>query len=381
MTLIRDSLIAAAAMAALASMAATPESVVVQPARTTGVRMDYANAKPMPLPRVTTAPGSRESRPAGTPGPRKPGSWPAQAGDGTLAPVQLASPKAAGRFEPAKGDAGGVQPEDFGSSKQVFTTSRAGIEQLRPERGFPFSAVGRMFLTSDFGTSWCSASMIQPGLLLTAAHCVASFGENRFYADIEFVPAYSSGRAPFGTWMADRVLVTPAYFNGTSLCSVSGVVCEDDMAIVILKDKGGRFVGQATGWLGVAWDGEGFNASNEALITQFGYPGGLDQGEIMQRTDSQGFTSAVDTDNTVIGSFMDGGSSGGPWVVDWGIAPDASRFLGKQAPRNRVVGVTSWGYVFPTIKQQGAAPFLSTNIVPLAQAACNARPAACIERN
>jgi hypothetical protein len=42
-----------------------------------------------------------------------------------------------------------------------------------------------------------------------------------------------------------------------------------------------------------------------------------------------------------------------------------------------VVGVTSWGYDDTSIKQQGASPLTSGNIVPLMHAACTAVPAAC----
>jgi hypothetical protein len=42
-----------------------------------------------------------------------------------------------------------------------------------------------------------------------------------------------------------------------------------------------------------------------------------------------------------------------------------------------VVGVTSWGYTSNLIKQQGASPFTSGNIVPIVNAACGAVPAAC----
>jgi hypothetical protein len=44
---------------------------------------------------------------------------------------------------------------------------------------------------------------------------------------------------------------------------------------------------------------------------------------------------------------------------------------GAAARQNNVVGVTSWGYVSTLPKEQGASPFLSTNIVPLVNAACS----------
>ena len=51
--------------------------------------------------------------------------------------------------------------------------------------------------------------------------------------------------------------------------------------------------------------------------------------------------------------------------------------VGAEAAFNIVVGVTSWGYTNQAVKQQGASPFTSTNIVPLVNTVCTAWPAAC----
>jgi hypothetical protein len=44
---------------------------------------------------------------------------------------------------------------------------------------------------------------------------------------------------------------------------------------------------------------------------------------------------------------------------------------------NVVVGVTSWGYIDTAVKEQGASPFLITNIQALVTAACTAYPSWC----
>ena len=75
---------------------------------------------------------------------------------------------------------------------------------------------------------------------------------------------------------------------------------------------------------------------------------------------------------------MTGGSSGGPGIVNLGAAANLSDVtLGTEAKWNTVVGVTSWGYTDETSKEQGASPFLSTNIQVLVNDACTAYPAAC----
>jgi hypothetical protein len=110
------------------------------------------------------------------------------------------------------------------------------------------------------------------------------------------------------------------------------------------------------------------------LINQLGYPVSHDSGNRMQRTDSEGFVGHPTTfaGNTIWGSRQTGGSSGGPELVNLGVAAALSGgvTVGAEANFNTVVGVTSWGYVNQAVKQQGASPFTSSNIVPLVNTTC-----------
>src|SRR5215471_16191057 len=100
----------------------------------------------------------------------------------------------------------------------------------------------------------------------------------------------------------------------------------------------------------------------------------------MERTDSLGYNASGNfSNNTVIGSLMTGGSSGGPWLVNFGIDPALSGGYthGSAPAKDIVVGVTSWGYINQAIKEQGAAPFTSGNIVPLVNYICSHFAGAC----
>jgi hypothetical protein len=99
----------------------------------------------------------------------------------------------------------------------------------------------------------------------------------------------------------------------------------------------------------------------------------------MERNDSSGYVNAGLSNNTIIGSNMNGGSSGGPWIVNFGIKPTLTGEIDGAAPNpNIVVGVTSWGYISLALKEQGASPFTSNNIVSLVNSACTSIPAACL---
>ncbi len=75
--------------------------------------------------------------------------------------------------------------------------------------------------------------------------------------------------------------------------------------------------------------------------------------------------------NGGIGSLMNGGSSGGPWIANFGYTPALTGVTAGSYPNaNIIVGVTSWGYTNSVVKQQGASPFLSTNIITLINAVC-----------
>jgi V8-like Glu-specific endopeptidase len=354
-------------MDALAQVVRSGAVTIQVPSKVSANTIDYVNAKPMDLPKTSAAPAdliralTSQSPSLGTPGSAAGG-----AGNGKLAPVWLGIPTSAADDE--------IAPQEFGTSNHPFSTARADLS-IATNTAYPYAASGKLFFNIGTGTFVCSASLIKRGLVVTAAHCVARFGASQFYTNFRFVPGYRNGLAPFGVWTGGAIVMT-SYFNGTTPCSTPGVVCRDDVAVIRLTSQAAypgaiAYPGTATSWYGYGWDGFGFTAAKLTHITQIGYPVCLDNGQLMERNDSHGFTNAAQVNNTIIGSLMCGGSSGGPWLVNFGIRPALTGTTNGTAPNpNIVVGTTSWGFVSTAIKQQGASPFLSTNIVPLVNAAC-----------
>jgi V8-like Glu-specific endopeptidase len=271
----------------------------------------------------------------------------------------------------------GVAPEDFGTNNHPFTTVRADLFSVNTNTTYPYRAAG--ILTFCNGCSdgnnnyYCTASTIKKGVIVAAAHCVSNFGKKTFYSNWKFYPGYRNGTAPYGVIGVKYAFVLTAYYNGTDPCAQSGVICQDDVAVLVLNSD----IGNTIGWFGY-WYGGGFTSNGLEEITQLGYPGGLDNGRYMERNDSQGYKNGSLSNNTIIGSNMNGGSSGGPWVANFGL-PSAltGETNGSFPQQNTLLGVTSWGYISNSPKEQGASPFTSGNIQTILSAACTMFPANC----
>ena len=112
------------------------------------------------------------------------------------------------------------------------------------------------------------------------------------------------------------------YLEGTDPCAQARVICQDDAAIITLNpiNSAGTYVGALTGWLGFAYDGYGYSGGL-TQVAQLGYPVALDGGLLMERTDSLGIIDGNCSNNTIIGSLMTDGSSGGPWVLNLALPP------------------------------------------------------------
>src|SRR4029077_13236349 len=199
----------------------------------------------------------------------------------------------------------GPAPDEFGTGHQPFSTARADLLNLATNTHYTYSPSGKLyFQDANNNTFVCSASLIKRGLVVTAAHCVANYGHSQFYHNWHFYPGFRNNIAPYGNQTVFQAWVKTSYFNGTDNCCVTGVVCPNDVAILILNTlPGGGYIGTQTGWYGYGWNGFGFT-SGITHISQIGYPVCLDNGLLMERNDSQGFVSGSNCNNTIIGSLM-----------------------------------------------------------------------------
>jgi len=230
--------------------------------------MDFANAKPMVLPAARTLPPAQAQAIASALDPLQvfgaPGAEEGDPGTGQLNQVQLVAPQ-----DVPQGS--GIEPEEFGTSAQPFTTSEVNAIGDLTVNYYPYRAAGKLFFNIGSSSYLCSASLIKPGIVVTAAHCVANYGQKQFYSGWTFVPAYNNGSAPYGSWTAASATVPTAYYDGTDNCTQYGVICPDDVAVITLNPQSGRYAGYYAGWFAYGWNGYGYNATSQALISQLGY--------------------------------------------------------------------------------------------------------------
>ncbi|MGE3987015.1 trypsin-like serine peptidase [Pseudorhodoplanes sp.] len=283
--------------------------------------------------------------------------------------------------------------EPLNGQSHPFTTKNASAEGgIGPVDQFPWRATGKMFMRFGPSTFVCTGSVIGRNLLVTAAHCVHNYGgrEKGFADAVTFEPARHGdgpGSRPFGTWTAKEWWIPKAYFEGADICSVNapGIVCENDIAVVVLEKSGDRFVADRTGKLGFRSDEYGYGSffgNRAGQITQLGYPSDRYDGFRMIRTDSLGYHDAPN--NVIIGSAQTGGSSGGPWIMNFGIKTSYQGVAPLDDDDNQVVATTSWGYNDNRFMVQGGSRFgknftytVKSNIQSLVDTACAANPGFC----
>jgi len=156
----------------------------------------------------------------------------------------------------------------------------------------PYQQTGKLFM--DFGGSFfvCSGSVLQSGLVLTAAHCVHDFGSAEFgFADrVFFLPALHNDVVPFGVWTAQSIVIHE------------------------VEEEVGDVVGRYSTYINDrGYTALGGNGDLAAHLTQISYPSAGYTGERMIQAESIAvqdapFALGPDTDynQVIMGSNMTG---------------------------------------------------------------------------
>ena len=251
-------------------------------------------------------------------------------------------------YKPDAKSLSNTSPADRGTSKEEFSSSR--LVPLSADLSYPYSTVGKLFFTKPgVGDFVCSASVLRPRVLVTAGHCVhkGSSGSEGFFTNFKFVPAFRDGAAPYQTWNWSYVIVTGTWATGGG-----GVPNAADYAMFEMRDNNiagfQRKIGSITGYLG--YQTLSLMPNHAHLL---GYPCNLDSCQKMHQVTAQSAKS-VSPNNVEYGSDMAGGSSGGPWVQNFGTYA-LGQTGGQNSGLNRVIGITSYLYTNGTALAEGSS--------------------------
>ena len=183
---------------------------------------------------------------------------------------------------------------------------------------YPYRTVGKLFFTLGNTSYVCSASVIRPHLLLTARHCVldASAG---WASNVVFYPGYFNGvtNTRLKAWKARRM--------GTWSYAGTGAGLKWDIGFIQTYDDNNTSCGTSghaieyyTGFLGWMYGGYVGDRNYHAM----GYPHAAPFNGLFMviATSDVGNIDPLNQPGTFsIGNDMTGGSSGGPWLVDFGV--------------------------------------------------------------
>jgi V8-like Glu-specific endopeptidase len=318
------------------------------------------NAVNYPTPRAT--PGQTPARPAE--------SGPSQVGQAFAPEVApKAAPSTPIAVPPVKNHS--APPPSKGSSGYPFTTQLVSPDSL--VQTWPYRLGGKLFFTDNGGNFVCTASILRPRIVVTAAHCLYNTAANRWNNNFVFVPAYNgnSSTQPFGSWGWSYAVIPTAWATGAETFPNG-----NDFGLIEIGDKfiagGWRQIGNYLGYFG--WQTFALIGNH---VTQLGYPTNLESGLRMIRNDAEA-RSAGGGIAGEIGTAIWKGGSGGPWVQDFGIQA-AGQYITSTGP-NRVVAVSSYvSTANPTPGPQyfGATVFNNTFATILNNYACPHRAGNC----
>jgi V8-like Glu-specific endopeptidase len=192
--------------------------------------------------------------------------------------------QAAAQAQAARPQAAAAQPPD------AVTASST------PSVGALFSGTG--------GGHFCTASVVaSPGedLLITAAHCIngGTASGGAYSQDLEFIPGYRDGQAPYGVWKVKQLLVAPQWITGSDP--------DLDVGFAVVAPNDGRTIQDVVGASQLGTD-----SGYRYQVRVTGYPDGANAPISCVNWTSEESATQLQFD---CGSFTDG-TSGSPWITN-----------------------------------------------------------------
>lgn len=167
---------------------------------------------------------------------------------------------------------------------------------------------GKVFFTLGGTNYQCSGSSVKANnkdLVLTAGHCVNQ-GPGAFATNFIFIPGYNDGAAPDGKFPARKLTTTTQWKRNGDL--------NYDVGLAVVSRSHGVHLASKVGAQGIA-----FNQPRGKVMYSFGYPAASPyDGSSLAWCHAQVADDSVgDSSDEGMNCNMTGGSSGGPWYLNY----------------------------------------------------------------
>lgn len=156
-----------------------------------------------------------------------------------------------------------MKPRSRGLSVDYPVNEKTALWKL-----YPHVLMGKLNFTTAAGNSSCSATAIRNNHIVTAAHCVfGTSGENVWYSNKVFTPAYRNGNAPFGTFPTTQCRVLRGWINLSGSYRIKTWARHDVAVCRTGKNSAGWTLNEAVGYAGYS-----YNYNYKQLHFVSGYP-------------------------------------------------------------------------------------------------------------
>ncbi|WP_248960413.1 trypsin-like serine peptidase [Sphaerisporangium perillae] len=259
-----------------------------------------AAAKPLDL--VRSRNGRTTTAPSGGKGgtaivPQAPGSHAAKPAAAPVTPTTPPPPPATPSASPSA-TATPATPSSVLAARSSGAAWTTGGTIVKTE--------GRVFFTYQGRSASCSGTAVtsaNKSVVVTAGHCVKLGGA--FHTNWAFVPGYSAGSRPYGTWVATSLLTTPQWNSSEDM--------NYDMAAAVVAPLNGQRLVDVVGGQGVA-----FNQPRGRQMYAFGYPAASPyDGSKLIYCSGRVFNDFLISTDQGLTCDMTGGASGGGWFLSF----------------------------------------------------------------
>lgn len=217
-----------------------------------------------------------------------------------------------------------AQQASSGRSDSPFASALNSFSLLNTTRpalaySYPLSTVGKVFF-SDGGHNYvCSGAAVNTenkSVVDTAGHCI--YDNGHWMSNWIFCPMYYSGSAPYGCWTANYLEVDGTWANSGTITSsgeFEGDFAHDYGMAVMHPSARYGYLTDSVGGLGYLYD-----ANSAEQFYAYGYPAETPYNGASMKSCNGGdqvWNNGNGNYMLSISCGMTGGSSGGPWIINY----------------------------------------------------------------